>query len=156
MDCPCQSGRLFDACCGPLLSGQSPAATPEALMRSRYTAFARGEMDYLRNSLVPEHREEFSAAETLRWNKDTVWLGLDILETATEDDRGMVLFRCSYRHKGVTQDLTERSRFERRDGRWLYLDGEHEQETKRNAGPKVGRNDPCPCGSGKKFKKCCG
>lgn len=156
MTCPCGSGRDFETCCGPVLSGAMPAETPEALMRSRYTAFVRDDMDHLCLSLVEEHRGEFNAADVRRWNKNTEWLGLNILETDMNGDTGMVLFRCSYRHKGVTQQLTERSRFERRDGRWLYLDGEHEQETQRNDSPKVGRNDPCPCGSGKKFKKCCG
>ena len=70
---------------------------------------------------------------------------------ACEDGRSAI-----FRHKESTQSLTERSRFVRRDGQWYYLDGEYETETTRRETPKIGRNDPCPCGSGKKFKKCCG
>ena len=129
MDCPCRSGRTFEDCCGPIIAKEFPAPSPEALMRSRYTAFCRDEMDYLQNSLVEEHRAEFKAEDVRRWNKDTDWLNLEILETATNKDEGMVLFRVSFRHKGGTQSLTERSRFVRRDGLWYYLEGEYETET---------------------------
>ena len=156
MECPCRSGREFEECCAPIIAGEIPAPSPEALMRSRYTAFCRDEMDYLQNSLVEEHRAEFKAEDVRRWNKETDWLDLEILETATDGDTGMVRFRVGFRHKGGTQSLTERSRFVRREGRWYYLEGEYETETVRHESPKVGRNDPCPCGSGKKFKKCCG
>lgn len=156
MECPCHSGREFEECCAPIIAGEIPAPNPEALMRSRYTAFCRDEMDYLQGSLVEEHRSEFNADDVRRWNKETDWLNLEILETDTDGDTGMVCFRVSFRHKGGTQSLTERSRFVRRDGRWFYLEGEYETETVRHESPKVGRNEPCPCGSGKKFKKCCG
>ncbi len=156
MECPCRSGRLFADCCGPIITGKTAAPTPEALMRSRFTAFSRDEMDHLRESMVEEHRSEFHADDVRRWNRETAWLNLEILETAVDGDEGMVRFRATFRHKGGTQSLTERSRFVRREGRWYYLDGEHETATVRNEHPKAGRNDPCPCGSGKKFKKCCG
>jgi len=156
MLCNCGSGREYEECCGPIISGDIAAPTPEALMRSRYTAFGRNEMDHLRDSLVEEHRGEFSADDVLRWNRDTTWLGLEILETSEFGDEGMVRFKATFKHKAGTQSLTERSSFVRREGRWYYFDGEQETETVRNETPKVGRNDPCPCGSGKKFKKCCG
>lgn len=156
MNCPCQSGRHFADCCGPVIAGQSPAPSPETLMRSRYTAFCRDEMDYLRTTMVEEHRDEFHAEDVRRWNRETTWLGLYILESDVNDDTGTVRFKAAFRHKGANQSLTERSRFVRREGIWYYLDGEHETETVRHDSPKVGRNDPCPCGSGKKFKKCCG
>ena len=156
MECPCHSGREFNECCGPIIAGDIIAPSPEALMRSRFTAFCRDEMDHLRDSMVEEHRAEFHAEDVRRWNKETTWLDLEILETSTDGDTGMVRFRIGFRHKGGTQNVTERSRFVRRENRWFYLDGEHETETVRNESPKVGRNDPCPCGSGKKFKKCCG
>jgi SEC-C motif-containing protein len=155
MECPCRSGKEYVACCGPYIAGQSHAPTPETLMRSRYTAFTMNEMEYLRESMVEEHRHEFHDDDVRRWNKDTTWQNLEIMEASENGDEGMVLFRATFRHKGGTQTLTERSRFVRRDGRWYYLDGEHETDTVRKDGPKVGRNDPCPCGSGKKFKKCC-
>ncbi len=125
-------------------------------MRSRFSAFARGELDYLRSTMVPEHQDEFHPEDVRGWNADTQWLDLIIHDTATDGDAGAVRFSATFRHKNATQTLTEHSRFERRDGRWYYLDGEHKTETVRRETPKVGRNDPCPCGSGKKFKKCCG
>ena len=156
MECPCQSGRDFTECCGPILAGHITAPTPEALMRSRFSAFARGELDYLRTTMVPEHQEEFHPDDARRWNENTQWLELIVHDTATDGDTGTVRFTAIFRHKESTQSLTERSRFVRRDGQWYYLDGEYETETTRRETPKIGRNDPCPCGSGKKFKKCCG
>lgn len=125
-------------------------------MRSRYTAFCRNEMDHLQASMVEEHRGEFNAEDVLRWNRETIWLGLEILDTTIADDCGEVRFKATFRHKGGTQSLTEHSRFVRRNGIWFYLDGMYEQDTQRRDLPKIGRNDPCPCGSGIKFKKCCG
>jgi len=156
MDCPCRSGLTFAQCCEPIIARKIPAATPEALMRSRYTAFCQNEMDHLRESMAPEHRAEFHAEDVRRWNRETRWLGLEILETFMDGDEGMVRFRGTFKRKEGTQTLTERSRFVRREGQWYYFDGEHETETVRHDSPKVGRNDPCPCGSGRKFKKCCG
>ncbi len=156
MDCPCGSGRTYDLCCGPIITDLKNASGPEALMRSRYTAFCQGEMDHLRASMVEEHRGEFHVQDVLRWNRDTQWLGLEILDASSEGQSGEVRFKVTFRHRGANQTLTERSRFVQRDGRWYYLDGEHETATQRNESAKVGRNDPCPCGSGKKFKKCCG
>jgi SEC-C motif-containing protein len=155
MDCPCRSGLAYENCCGPVIAGETVASAPEALMRSRFTAFTRNEMAYLRDTMVEEHRHEFHEDDIRRWNRDTDWLNLEILEASEGGDEGMVRFRATFRHKGGTQSLTEHSRFVRREGRWYYLDGEHETETVRNENPKVGRNDPCLCGSGKKFKKCC-
>ena len=156
MECPCRSGRDFADCCGPFIAGHALAPTPEALMRSRFSAFARGELDYLRSTMVPGHQDEFHPADVRDWYANTQWLVLVIHPTATDDATGALRFTATLRPKGATQTLTEHSRFVRRDGRWYYLDGEHETETVRRETPKVGRNDPCPCGSGKKFKKCCG
>ena len=137
MECPCRSGREFEACCGPIIAGEIIASDPETLMRSRYTAFCRDEMDYLQGTMVEEHRPEFNVPDVRRWNRDITWQNLEILETSADGDSGTVRFRASFRHKGGTQTLTENSRFLRRDGRWYYLDGEHETETVRNE--EIGR-----------------
>ena len=74
-----------------------------------------------------------------------------------EDQQGVVEFIATFKEKGVTRRHHEKSRFEKQDGRWYFVDGELVlAKTQVNEGPKVGRNDPCPCGSGKKYKKCCG
>jgi len=156
-DCPCGSARPLDACCGPYLSGTTPAPTPEALMRSRYSAFATGNIDYLEETLLPETRHDFDRQQIADWAANSEWTGLDVLEAvppAEGEEEGWVEFVAKFRMQGKDYVHRESSRFVRRDGRWWYADG--------ILGPrprvvtKVGRNDPCTCGSGKKFKKCCG
>ncbi|MFM8331310.1 MAG: YchJ family protein [Candidatus Methylumidiphilus sp.] len=146
--CPCGSGRPYEGCCGPLLAGAA-APTAEALMRSRYTAYARRDAAYLLNTWHPDSRPavlDFSG-------DDTQWAGLRILRVADggpQDAQGTVEFIATYRQHGKIQQLREHSRFTREAGAWRYLDGDILPTT------PPGRNDPCPCGSGKKFKKCCG
>ena len=153
--CPCQSGQSFEACCGPILAG-APAPTALALMRSRYTAYALGDVAHLTRTLAPEHRAGFDMADVSAGMKSTQWLGLEILDTVAggaEDSTGIVEFVARFQAQGRAQALHERSRFRRdTDGSWVYVDG----ETALQPVKKTGRNDPCPCGSGKKFKHCCG
>lgn len=153
--CPCQSDLPFAACCGPILNG-APAPTALALMRSRYTAYARGDVAYLARTLAPEHRAGFDMADVSAGMKTTQWLGLEILDTTaggTDEDTGIVEFLARFQAQGQNHALHERSRFRRdeKDG-WVYVDG----ETALQPVKKPRRNDPCPCGSGKKFKQCCG
>ncbi|MBD7958009.1 hypothetical protein H9651_10200 [Microbacterium sp. Sa4CUA7] len=115
--CPCGSTSPLTACCGPYLAGAS-APTPEALMRSRYTAFALGDARYLEQTWHPGTRPEHVELEPgLRWT------GLEIVAADGGDKRGTVEFRAHWtagRTRGV---LHERSRFVRQSGRWWYLDG---------------------------------
>ncbi|MDO4897878.1 MAG: YchJ family protein [Rothia sp. (in: high G+C Gram-positive bacteria)] len=131
--CPCGSGETYGACCGRLhaafaASGQLTAPTPEALMRSRFSAFAVNDMPYLLATWHPATRPaSLELDETLRWYR------LDILASGggVFDDRGTVEFAAYYRSvpnlpqeervKGVQQ---EKSRFVREGGSWFYLDGE--------------------------------
>ena len=154
--CPCQSGLAFEACCGPVLAG-SPAPTALALMRSRYTAYARGDVAHLARTLAPEHRAGFDIADVSAGMRETQWLGLEILDTVdggADDSTGIVEFVARFRSQGQMRALHERSRFRREaaDGGWVYVDG----ETAVQPAKKPGRNEPCPCGSGRKFKQCCG
>lgn len=152
--CPCQSGLSFEDCCGPILAGR-PAPTALALMRSRYTAYTRGDVAYLARTLAPEHRAGFDMADVSAGMRETQWLGLEILDTVdggATDSTGIVEFAARFRAQGKLHELQERSRFRREaDQNWVYVDGETALRP-----IKVGRNDPCPCGSGKKFKQCCG
>lgn len=150
---PCGSGAKFDACCGPILSG-TPAPTAEALMRSRYTAFVRGDVDYITRSYAPKHRasigNDLPAVD---------WVGLEIIGTTgggIDDDIGTVDFAARYKTGGAVRIHRENSNFRREDGHWVYIDGEIAPNTPAEKTGKTGRNAPCPCGSGKKFKKCCG
>jgi len=156
--CPCRSGKSLTACCGPYLSGQEPAPTAEALMRSRYAAFATRNMDYLEATLVPEERKDFNRDQTEAWAKSSEWTGLEILSVkdgSENDAEGVVDFIAHFRQDGRDLQHRELSRFVRRDSQWLYLDGDVAGATPVRVS-KVGRNDPCPCGSGRKHKKCCG
>jgi len=116
-------------------------------MRSRYVAYVLGRHDYLLATWHPSTRpDEGSLGGTsLRW------IGLGILRTVSgraQDEAGEVEFLASYIDRGKARRLHERSRFVREDGHWLYVDGDCEVDD-------IGRNDACPCGSGKKFKHCC-
>jgi len=118
--CPC-GGGVYAACCGPFHAGEAEAPTAEALMRSRYSAFALGLADYLWRTWHPRTRPERVTLD------DTVWLGLDIIDVvdgSEHDQDGVVEFVAHHRQGRRRASLRERSRFERRAGRWLYLDGE--------------------------------
>lgn len=119
-------------------------------MRSRYAAFSRGEVDYLIETWHPATRGGLDRPSLEESCRATRWVGLTILEVVAggpADETGVVEFEARY----ATGVLHERSRFSRVDGAWRYLDG---AASERRA--KQGRNDPCACGSGKKFKRCCG
>ena len=119
-DCPCGSGLRYDACCGPLHDG-APAVTAEALMRSRYAAYSLGLEDHVFRTWHPATRPaDLTATPGL------VWTGLDVVavrDGGAGDDTGQVEFRARYRSGGAEHELHEVSRFERRHGRWVYVDG---------------------------------
>ena len=160
MDCPCGSGRTFEDCCQPVITGEAPATTAEALMRARYSAYVTEEIDFLLESLHPDHRDDHDADAVRRWAEQSHWHGLQVLATEAggpEDDTGQVEFACEYTMGAEDHVHHEVGRFARHQGRWYFVEGDAVRpQPYRREEPKVGRNDPCPCGSGKKFKKCCG
>jgi SEC-C motif-containing protein len=113
--CPCGSGTPYAGCCGPLHDGARQAGTAAELMRSRYAAYALGELGYVFRTWHPRTRPESIEPEP-----GLTWTGLTVL-AATEDE---VEFEAAYERAGVPGRLHERSRFERRRGRWVYVDGE--------------------------------
>ena len=120
--CPCGSGRTFADCCAPYLSGRDVPPTAEALMRSRYSAFATGQADYLLATWHPTTRPD-----TLTLEPGIRWLSLKILSTeagGATDQEGWVRFVARSKFQGRAQRLQERSRFVREQGRWSYNDGE--------------------------------
>lgn len=158
--CLCGSNKLAADCCSPVINGERKAVTAENLMRARYCAFALGRVDFLSSSLHPDHRDDHDVESTRRWANNSQWLGLQIVESergGLQDEEGVVEFIATFKEKGVIRHHHERSNFSKVDGEWYFVEGDLVlPETKINQSPKVGRNDPCPCGSGKKFKKCCG
>lgn len=159
-DCPCGSGLRFAACCKPYLTGAAKPPTAEALMRARYSAFATANADYIRDTLHPKARKDHDDEAVRRWSKESEWLGFELIGVrggGPEDTRGTVEFIAHYQAGGETHDHHEKAEFARVDGDWTFVDGKMVTGTPvvREA-PKVGRNDPCPCGSGKKYKQCHG
>ncbi len=157
--CFCGSGKPLSECCDPIIQGTAPARTPEELMRARFTAHCQRNYTFLVDSTHPDHREGVSEEEISQWASHVDWTALEV-HSATPgatDDEGEVSFTAHYTIKDIPQELREDSTFAKVDGKWLYVDGRvHGQEPYQREQPKTGRNEPCPCGSGKKYKKCCG
>lgn len=117
MDCPCGSGLGYDECCGPVVRNERGADTAEELMRSRYTAYVLGDVDHLFRSWHPATRpDDLDSLPRLDWRGLEI---LEVVEGGPADDHGIVEFRATH-DAGA---LHERSRFMRRAGRWVYLDG---------------------------------
>ena len=154
--CPCSSKLEFNACCGPYLAGKL-APTAVSLMRSRYTAHVMGNIDHIERTYAPEKRNENYRANVKQTIENTMWLGLEILNAKdgqADDQTGQVEYAYRYSRNGQTYLRQELGDFIRRDGAWLYKDSK--VDPKSGTLPKPGRNEACPCGSGKKYKKCCG
>ena len=158
--CPCGSGATYGECCGPIHDGKVKAKTAEALMRARYSAYAAKRIPFLRTSAGPEVQAEFDEKTTAEWSKTATWEGLEIVATEkgeAADEEGFVSFVAHYTANGQLCEHRELAYFKKIDGAWRFIDGKiASDEPYRREMPKVGRNDPCPCGSGKKYKKCCG
>ena len=119
--CPCESARIYEECCGPFLAGMA-APTAEALMRSRYTAYVREDSEYLSKTWHPDHRPVDVEA-----GSGQKWLGLKIkrTEAGTEkDDTGVVEFVARFKIDGKGHRLHETSQFVKENGRWYYTTGD--------------------------------
>ncbi|NQY26540.1 MAG: YchJ family protein [Piscirickettsiaceae bacterium] len=147
LNCPCCSNSSYQACCQPLLDGELDASSAEQLMRSRYSAFCLGKVNYLIDTLHPDKRQLDDVATLKQSIKETQWLGLKIIRHKTQNQEATVEFIGFYQDKPIGQ-LHERSRFVKQDKQWFYVDGEILPPI------KLARNEQCFCGSGRKFKKC--
>ena len=119
-------------------------------MRSRYSAYVVGDGRYLVETTHPDFRVEEDIPLIEAHAQTTRWLGLEVVSVSEDSGRGEVEFLAYYREGDASGIRVhhERSRFALLDGRWYYQNGTLYETS-------VGRNDPCPCGSGKKYKKCC-
>jgi SEC-C motif-containing protein len=118
------------------------------------------ELGYILESLHPDQRSDYDERSTRAWAERATWHGLTILRTAAggpDDEEGEVEFVAAYDERGERHNHHEVATFRRRDGVWYFENGAAPpvRQVVREA-PKIGRNDPCPCGSGRKHKKCCG
>ena len=158
-NCPCGSGREYSACCEPYIRGKAKAPTAEALMRSRYTAYAEHEIDYIIKTCEDRGKKNIDYKSTRDWSEQSKWLGLNIITVekgAVSDIDGTVEFEATYEKEGKKEVHRETAKFRKEKDEWLYVEGVFPQDTIVRSSPKIGRNDPCPCGSGKKYKHCCG
>ena len=154
-NCLCGSSLAYQQCCALLHSGQSKALTAEALMRSRFTAYAMQDGAYLLKTWDVSTRPA-----SVDFSKETgEWTCLDIILTkkgARKDSKGLVEFKAYFTVDGEQRVMNEISRFAQKQGHWYYLDGKVKSIASDQGSFNQGLNAPCICGSGKKFKRCCG
>lgn len=152
MKCYCCSGESFAQCCAPVLGGVAQANTPLALMRSRFTAYCVADFDYVLQTYSAARRNALTVAELANSAQGARWFALQA-QAGTEDlSEDQVEFWAFYFDRAKPAVLHETSTFVLENGQWRYEDGVIHDDT----GPvKIGRNDLCPCLSGKKFKQCC-
>jgi SEC-C motif domain protein len=158
--CPCTSGKTYGSCCQPIQDGKSKAKTAEELLRARYSSFVTGNIDFILATHHSATKHDVNREEITSWSKGATWKGLEILQKEAgeaKDETGTLIFHAKYDMENEEQNHYEKSTFEKENGEWKFLDaiplrnGPYVREE-----PKIGRNDPCSCGSGKKFKKCHG
>lgn len=157
--CPCGSGKTLGTCCGRYFDGKESPSTPEELLRSRYTAHVTHHHEYLINTTHSEYKSQESEADIAKWIDQLEWKGLTIL-TATggkqKDSTASIFFIAQFSVNGIPREMKETAHFIKENGKWFYTYGDVEGHiTYKRETPKIGRNDPCSCGSGKKYKKCC-
>ncbi|MBU1331869.1 MAG: YchJ family protein [Gammaproteobacteria bacterium] len=147
--CPCGSGDSLETCCGRCHSGQA-AADATQLMRSRYSAYALGHIDYLIDTTLPAQQSDLDRAAISAWSLHSTWLGLEVQASELiggQPEHAWVSFTARWHDAQGEHTHSERSAFVQCKGRWYFLDP--------TVKLRATRNDPCPCGSGQKFKKCC-
>jgi SEC-C motif-containing protein len=124
MTCPCGSNLTYETCCGKFHSGEQTAPTARALMRSRYSAFAKHEIDYLKQTTWPPYQKHFDEAGYFSRAKDSIWLRLQILHSEDgkeSDTKGTVTFIAKSMLNGELVEQREKSFFKKKNGVWYYL-----------------------------------
>ncbi len=142
--CICGNKNDFSQCCEPIILQKKQAKTAEELMRSRYCAYVQANGAYLVYSSAKENQFQEDIELIEEFAHSVQWLKLNVLHVT----KNSVEFKAYYQDSNGIQLLHEKSNFIQEDGIWKYKDGELFSS-------KVERNELCPCGSGKKYKKCC-
>ncbi len=118
--CFCGNPETFSECCQQFISSKKFPETPEQLMRSRYSAYATGEIDYLIDSTHPSTRKLYSRTEIARWMLSNKWLKLEIIKSVDT----LVEFKAHFEEGLKSPEIHhERSTFQKENGRWYFLDG---------------------------------
>ena len=152
-NCFCGKTSVFERCCQPIITGKVAAQNAEELMRSRFSAYVIKDYAYILLTYTTEQRGKLTVSELANSAKGTQWLSLQVLSHHSEADTAQVEFKAYYQ---IDQDyyvMHELSDFVRVQKKWLYSTGLIQNDSGEFS-PQ--RNSQCLCGSGKKFKKCCG
>jgi SEC-C motif-containing protein len=151
--CPCGSELPYGECCEPVIKGEKPAETAEQLMRSRYSAYVKKEIDYLATSLHPDHRKDFDPKNTRDWAESAEWHKLEIISTkdgGPDDLEGEVEFIATSEERQVKHQAAGFTKEEK----GIFWTARPQPRNSMRSTPKTGRNDPCSCRQEK--YKCCG
>ncbi|MDI9819698.1 MULTISPECIES: YchJ family protein [unclassified Legionella] len=155
VNCPCDSQKSYLSCCEPFITGKQTPETPEALMRSRYTAYAMANIDYIKETMRHGALIGFQETEAKRWAKRVHWIKLHVLKSDIKNSTtGYVEFEASFVDGSRLKSLHEKSRFMREEGQWYYVGGTHLPTV--STEQMISRTINCPCGSQRKFKNCHG
>lgn len=125
MNCPCGIGKPYAHCCGIFIRNQKKPETPEALMRSRYTAYTQANIDYITRTMKGPAKLRFDPKRAYRWAKQVEWLKLEIITTSTQFSEGVVEFIAYFKEQGKINTMHEISHFHYENGEWYYVDGKH-------------------------------
>lgn len=148
-ECPCQSGLSYQMCCEPFHLQQNDPDTAEQLMRSRYTAYTQRNIEYIVATTVPHQQAQLDQAAMKQWAETTHWVGLEIIEHKSNVSKihSTVEFKAMFQTPNGIESHHEHSLFVKINERWYFVDP---------TVPLPTQKQPCFCGSGKKFKHCCG
>ena len=150
LSCLCNSQKSYAQCCEKLHLGNAHAITPEQLMRSRYVAYAMKKADYIYQTYAHDKQIENPLNEIAEFAESSRFINLKIIMSDHDENTGIVEFCANYIFQNLLCQLHEKSRFIKEDDNWTYIDGDIFPTEEVH----IGRNDTCPCGSGKKYKKC--
>ncbi len=155
--CFCGFNKSFSVCCEPIIQGKIKAQTAEQLMRSRYSAYVVVEPKYLMQTTHASLLKTQNEADIKAWAEENKWHKLEIISAKNgqaDDTTGEVEFKAYFvDYQGITQVHHEKSSFVKAGEKWFYQSGIIDPK---NILQTQNRNDFCACGSGKKYKKCCG
>ena len=149
MLCPCQSSQPYADCCQPFHTGQRQPENAEQLMRSRYAAYALQQIDYLVRTTVPTQQPLLDVNSIAQWSREAQWLGLTVHQHNPRIGKrhAQVAFTARFSEHGNAHEHHELSTFVQINGAWYFIDP---------TVPLPSMKSPCICGSGVKFKACCG
>ncbi|MBI2790741.1 MAG: SEC-C domain-containing protein [Gammaproteobacteria bacterium] len=122
--CPCGLNKPYENCCGLYIENDIPAPTPEALMRSRYSAYVFAKVAYIAQTMKDEPLRQFKPEDVVKWLADVKWQGLKVIQQRVKSDKlGFVSFEAKYLYQGNQESICEKSEFHKIGDRWFYVGG---------------------------------